>query len=338
MTTAVVEAGMAATMPFDRTQRYVPASILCHKMPCHMGQRKDDLCCFKFLVTWETFPDETWETVYTLAHLDIFRNYVDTNLHSLVSSIDTSFVWIKCRYEPIANIWKFCFAANLIIQDRSNSMAASLINDDDVYNTVLDTCLKGGKEKVYYDFSGNIYDVANVGSVDNTMCTKVIRWFKPEIRQHRHEKCGTDTLLNRIDEKAVATLEETIITTMYAETNLGKCVHMINSSGIGYKWVKVPNPNKIAFSFKQVYDSFIFRKEKMLLVAYHYIRGSNHCINIDCSTRTILDSDNTHPLPFMFTTFEDFEGILKVHFKTPVESYVVFCVYELRQDTKQYVK
>ena len=89
---------------------------------------------------------------------------------------------------------------------------------------------------------------------------------------------------------------------------------------------------------KCMYDSFIFRKEKMLLVAYHYIRGSNHCINNDCSTRTILDSDNTHPLPFMFTTFEDFEEILKVHFKSPVESYVVFGVYELRPNTKKYRK
>ena len=96
------------------------------------------------------------------------------------------------------------------------------------------------------------------------------------------------------------------------KNDLMKCVHIINSSNIGYKWVKMPYPTKL-FSFKQVYDSFIFRKEKMLLVAYHYIRGSNHCINIDCSTRTILDSDNTHPLPFMFTTFEDFEEILKVH-------------------------
>ena len=50
----------------------------------------------------------------------------------------------------------------------------------------------------------------------------------------------------------------------------------------------------------------------MLVIAYHYIRGSNHCINIDCSTRTILDSD-AHPLPFMFATFEDFVEILKDH-------------------------
>ena len=120
--------------------------------------------------------------------------------------------------------------------------------------------------------------------------------------------------------------------------DLMKCVHIINSSSIGYKWVKMPYPTKL-FSFNQVYDSFIFEKENMLLVAYHYIRGSNHCINIDCSTSTILDSDNSHPLPFMFVTFEDFARTLKLHFNNShIDSYVVFGVYELRPDTKQYVK
>ena len=40
----------------------------------------------------------------------------------------------------------------------------------------------------------------------------------------------------------------------------------------------------------------------------------------------------------MFTTFEDFEEILKVHLKSPVESYVVFGVYRLTIDTKKYKK
>ena len=74
----------------------------------------------------------------------------------------------------------------------------------------------------------------------------------------------------------------------------------------------------------------------MLVIAYHYIRGSNHCINIDCSTRTILDSDNSHPLPFMFATFEDFVEILKDTFNTQIENYVVFAVYELQVDTHEY--
>jgi hypothetical protein len=76
----------------------------------------------------------------------------------------------------------------------------------------------------------------------------------------------------------------------------------------------------------------------MLLVAYHYSRESNHCINIDCSTSTILDSDNSHPHPFMFASFEEFNETLKLHFNSHVESYVVFGVYELRPHTKQYVK
>ena len=32
-----------------------------------------------------------------------------------------------------------------------------------------------------------------------TQCNKIVRWFKPEIRQHHLEKCGTDTLLNGIE-------------------------------------------------------------------------------------------------------------------------------------------
>ena len=76
----------------------------------------------------------------------------------------------------------------------------------------------------------------------------------------------------------------------------------------------------------------------MLLVAYHYSTESNHCINIDCSTSTILDSDNSHPLPFVFTSFEEFNETLKLHFNSHVESYVVFGVYELRPETIRFRK
>jgi hypothetical protein len=84
-----------------------------------------------------------------------------------------------------------------------------------------------------------------------TQCNKIVRWFKPEIRQHHLEKCGTDTLLNGMDEIAVARFQETTITCMYAEKNLGRCVHIFNSSSIGYKWVKMTNPSG-RFSFKEV--------------------------------------------------------------------------------------
>ena len=89
-----------------------------------------------------------------------------------------------------------------------------------------------------------------------------------------------------------------------------------------------------------MYDSFILAKDTMLLIAYNHSRVCNHCINIDGSTNTILDSADTNPLPFLFVTCEDFKRILTSHFNiSHIDDMVVFGVYELTPDTeKQYTK
>ena len=86
------------------------------------------------------------------------------------------------------------------------------------------------------------------------------------------------------------------------------------------------NDPNLTLSFHQLYDSIIFAKEqnKMLLVVYRYGIGANHCINIDTSTNTILDTDNNHPLPFSFVTYEEYMSTLALHFNIAnIESYLV---------------
>ena len=77
----------------------------------------------------------------------------------------------------------------------------------------------------------------------------------------------------------------------------------------------------------------------MLIIAYRYSRESNHCINIDCSMGSILDTDMHHPLPFKFVTYEEYVISLTSHFNISyIESCVVSGVYELKPDIKEYRK
>ena len=98
-------------------------------------------------------------------------------------------------------------------------------------------------------------------------------------------------------------------------------------------WEKIGKPG-VSLSFHQLYDSYIQGedKNKMLLVAYRYGKDTNHCINIDTSTNTILDTDNNHPLPFSFVTYEEYMSTLALHFNIAnIESYLVISVYELKR-------
>lgn len=105
---------------------------------------------------------------------------------------------------------------------------------------------------------------------------------------------------------------------------------------VGCKWVKLRAPQEL-ISFKQVYDLFILEKDVMLIIAYRYSRESNHCINIDCSMCSILDTDMHHPLPFVFVTYEEYVTALTLHFNISyIESCVVSSVYELKPDIKEY--
>ena len=77
----------------------------------------------------------------------------------------------------------------------------------------------------------------------------------------------------------------------------------------------------------------------MLIIAYAYSRESNHCINIDCSMSSILDSDIHHPLPFVFVTNEEYVTALTLHFNiSTIERCVVSSVYELKHDIEEYRK
>ena len=69
------------------------------------------------------------------------------------------------------------------------------------------------------------------------------------------------------------------------------------------------------------------------MIAYRYNRDSNHCINIDCSMSSILDTDMQHPLPYKFVTYEEYVTALTSHFNISTIEF-----FELKVVTKHYVK
>ena len=68
-------------------------------------------------------------------------------------------------------------------------------------------------------------------------------------------------------------------------------------------------------SFECIFDSIIDVRSGILVVAYMHNRDSNHCINIDCSLKTILDTDTRNPTPFCFANKQEFISILCSYFK-----------------------
>ena len=145
--------------------------------------------------------------------------------------------------------------------------------------------------------------------------SKVTRWFKPItlVRQHEQQFCGPDALLNGTDEKYVVQLGK-LVDKFYLtdKAKLSDLVTVFNRSQIGYKWSKISTGRLT--SFECIFDTIINIKTSVLVVAYMHNRDSNHCINIDCSLKTILDTDIRNPIPFFFANTQEFISILSSFF------------------------
>jgi len=229
--------------------------------------------------------------------------------------------------------WGFFFVGRPSVScERINSMAAKLIDDDDVYYKIMTSSISdedNHHDTQFYDYMGD--PAGDVGSDDIVLTAcKVVRWFKPItlVRQHEQRFCGPDALLNGTDEKFVLQLGE-VVTKFYLtdKAKLSDLVSDFNRSKIGYRWSKIDTGRHT--SFECIFDSIINIKTSILVVAYMHNRDSNHCINIDCSQKTILDTDKRNPNPFFFSNKQEFISILCSYFSIDCCRVPnVMCVYE----------
>jgi len=226
----------------------------------------------------------------------------------------------------------FFFGRPAVSCERINSIAAKLIDDDVVYFKIMTLSISDNNDHHlhhFYDYMGE--PAEDVGSDEIILtASKVVRWFKPItlVRQHEQRFCGPNALLNGADEKYVLQLGE-VVTKFYLtdKAKLSDLVRDFNMNCREFKWMKVKTGSQYT-TFDYIFDAIIDLNTSILVVAYMHNRDSNHCITIDCSLNTILDTDSKHPYPFHFDNKEDYMSMLHSYFSIDIHVSNVMCVYE----------
>lgn len=239
------------------TDSNVISRILSHRI---VGCQKDDLASCLFLACWEDSTDETWQAVYSISHLVLFREYVQAHLPGLLDQIDKRFNWTKCRYNATSNNFHFYFV-HVEFQGRHVTKRFNegflLIDDSEILRKIMNAC--DTSNNVYYDWEGNIS-----GAVGSTV-TKVISkslpsWYKLIIRQQIGEKCGPNSFLNGTPENCLGTEQEKgdLIKALYEEPtqDIVKISKSFNRICKSFKWTKLTQ-GVYNISIFQVYNKYV---------------------------------------------------------------------------------